>query len=124
MKKNDFILIAVILIIAITALLGQRFLLGGNPDSPMVVVTIDGVEYGRYPLDEDREERISLEDGSYNVLSISDGEVQMKEASCPDQICVMHRPIHSSNDPIVCLPNRVIVIIENGEDSSIDTITN
>ena len=72
-------------------------------------MTVDGVEYGRYPLSEDHTETIRFEDGSYNRFAIMDGYVNMPEASCPDQICVHQGFISTSLLPITCLPNRLVI---------------
>ena len=85
-------------------------------------MTVDGVEYGRYPLSEDHTETIRFEDGSYNRFAIQDGYVSMPEASCPDQICVHHSRISRNKETIVCLPDKVVITIENGEDSGIDIL--
>ena len=97
-RKNDWILIVILL------------------------VAVDGVEYGRYPLSEDHTETIRFEDGSYNRFAIQDGYVSMQEASCPDQICVHHSRISRNKETIVCLPDKVVITIENGEDSGIDIL--
>lgn len=123
-RKNDLILIAVFLAAAVSAYLGFLFFQGASTKSGVAVVTINGAEYGRYPLTMDITERIKLSDGSYNVLEIKDGEAEITEASCPDGICVKHRPISRKGQSIVCLPNKVIVEIENGETSELDFITN
>lgn len=122
-KKNDKILIIAVLIIALIAggglLLTQKSAEGG-----MAIVTIDGEEHGRYPLSKDILEKIELADGSYNIFEIKDGMVDITEASCPDKICVEHRKISKTNQSIVCLPNKVIISIENGAETEIDFMTN
>ncbi len=124
MKKNDWILIVGLLVVAAVCGVGYSFLQGSTTENAIAVVSIDGKEYGRFPLDEDCEERIELPDGSYNILVIKDGEADMTEASCPDKICVNHRNIKKKNESITCLPNKVIIEIENGENSDLDAITN
>lgn len=122
--RNDIILIVVILIVALAAYGGIRLYEKMNTNDAVAVVTIDGAEYGRYPLDQDITERIELPDGSYNVLEIRDGKADITEASCPDKICVDHRAVSQKNQTIVCLPNKVVVEIENGEESDVDSTTN
>ncbi len=90
----------------------------------MAVVTIDGQLYGKYPLSEDMELKITQDNGEYNILHIEDGYASVTEASCRDKICVNHSHIHYSGDTIVCLPNKVVVSIENGEEDDIDGATN
>ena len=85
------------------------------------VVTVDGEEYGSYPLNEDREIDIDSEYG-HNRLKISGGKVLMTEASCPDGYCLdQHRGsggMKDSNETIVCLPNHVVVSISQGDDGA------
>lgn len=124
MKKNDVILIAVLLVVALLTAGGMRiWQMNNTKNSANVVVTIDGEVYGTYPLSEDRTERIELPDGSYNILVISDGYADVTEASCPDQICVKHNHIRYSKESIVCLPNKVVVTVEGGEENEIDGST-
>ena len=125
MKKNDIILIAFLLILSVIFFAGtklwQKYSTKGEA---YVQIEVDGKVYGTYPLAEDRTERIEFEDGCYNVLVIKDGKADVTEASCPDQICVRHRPIHYSSESIVCLPNKLTVTIVNGQENEIDATTN
>ncbi|WP_024865782.1 NusG domain II-containing protein [Butyrivibrio sp. FCS014] len=124
MKKNDLILIAVILVITLASIAGIRLWQHNNTGgAATAVVTIDGVKYGEYPLSSDVTERIELPDGSYNILNISGGFAEVTEASCPDQICVKHNHIKYAGETIVCLPNKLVVEIEGGEDNGIDGST-
>ena len=124
MKKNDLILLVVILAVTLLFLGGMRFWQVNNTGGEAVaVVTIDGVEYGAYPLANDITERIELPDGSYNILTVSGGYAEVTEASCPDQICVKHNHIRYSGETIVCLPNRLVVEIKGGEENEIDGST-
>ncbi len=124
MKKNDVILIALLLVVALITAGGMRIRkISNTRDTANVVVTIDGELYGTYPLSEDRTERIELPDGSYNILIISDGYADVSEASCPDQICVKHNHIRYSKESIVCLPNKVVVTVEGGKENEIDGST-
>ena len=123
-KKNDLILIGVLLVVALAAYFCMSFFQGDNTKNGVAVVTIDDAEYGRFPLVVDTEERIEVPDGSYNLLVIQDGKADVTEASCPDGICVNHRAISKQGQSIVCLPNKVVVEIENGEESDLDAVTN
>ncbi|NLL78090.1 MAG: NusG domain II-containing protein [Clostridiales bacterium] len=120
-KKNDLILTGIILIIALAAIL---FMTLTREEGGVVVVTVDGEVYKTLPLDEDTTLLIGDEQGDYNVLKIEDGEAAMTEANCPDKICVMHRSIHYDHESIICLPHKVAVEIQNGEESNVDIITN
>ena len=119
-KINDLLLIGILLIAALIIGLGYGFIQGRETKQPVAVVIIDGKEYGRFPLDQDTREHIELSDGSYNILVIENGVADMTEASCPDKICVNHKSINKKNESITCLPNKVIITIENGKESDVD----
>ena len=123
-KKNDRRLLLGILAVAAFAFVGLRWYQGSHTEDAEAVVSIDGVEYGRFPLAQDRMERIESADGAYNVLVIRDGEADVTESSCPDGICVKHRKISLQNESIVCLPNKVVVEIKKGEAADMDVIAN
>ena len=57
--------------------------------------------------------------GRQQVVSpeIKDGQVSVTEASCPDKVCVNHGPTDQTADPIVCLPNKLVVrVLAPGDD--------
>jgi len=116
MKKNDLKLLAVLLGLALAAFVRTT-------KEPQAVVLLDGKERGRYSLSEETVVEIRQEDGSYNILQIRDGKAEITEASCPDKICVNHRQVRGQGESFVCLPNRLVVEIENGEDLGIDAGT-
>lgn len=124
MKKNDVIMIAAIVVIALAAFVGVNLYGEHNTKDARAVVTIDGKEYGSYPLAEDTTVKIELENGGFNFLVIEDGAASVEEASCPDKICVRHKPIDKTGETLVCLPNKVVVEIENGEAADVDASTN
>ncbi len=124
MKKNDIILIISILLITLCLMAGVRIYMRGSLDeTACVLVTVDGSEYGKYPLNENLNMQIEYDDGNYNILVIEDGYASIEEASCPDQICVNHFHIHYKGETIVCLPNKLVVEIVGGEESEIDGST-
>ena len=47
-------------------------------------------------------------EGNYNVISVQNGKIGVKEASCPDHYC-MKRGFCNSGTEIVCLPNRLTI---------------
>ena len=117
--RADLILIAAITAVALASL--ALFLALGEPGAT-VVVTVDGVEIGRYPLATPREVAIPSEGGGYNLLIIRDGEAFIREASCPDGLCADHRPISRVGESILCLPNKVAVRVEGETDDEVDVI--
>ncbi len=51
-------------------------------------------------------------DGGYNTLAIQPGQIAVTDASCPDHVCVKQGFIHNSMLPITCLPNKLVIQLE------------
>ena len=115
MKKQDLLLIGVLFAAALL-LLGILYVTQDAGDQ--AVVTVDGEEYGRYPLSEDAKIPI----GNTNTLEIKDGEAKMAEADCPDKLCMKMPAIHKNGETIICLPNKIVVTIEGKEKTGYDTL--
>ena len=80
------------------------------PDRAEAVVTLDGIEIGRYDLSTDTEVEIRCDSG-YNILRIKNGRASVSDADCPEGICTAHFPISISGESIVCLPHRLVIHI-------------
>ena len=106
--KNDIILVSVVIGVILLAILG---ILIFRTEGNTVKVTVDGKTFGEYSLNVDRTVEIKSEFGS-NLLVIKDGKAYVEQASCPDGICSSHRPIHYDGQSIICLPNKVVVLID------------
>ena len=118
MKRNDWILIGII--VGMAALFGMIQFLRPDSTDGMVRITVDGEVYGEYPLADD----LDIQINETNHLSIKDGKATMTDATCPDQLCVHQKAVSKDGESIICLPNKVIAIIIDGEESEIDTISN
>ena len=119
--RNDILLILCILLIASA---GVFYLYGLRPSGDTVKVSVDGKEYGVYPLSEDVTEDIYTgKNGEYlNRLVIKDGKAYMETANCPDGICVEHSKIFRDGESIVCLPHRVVVTVVTDNQGSPDVV--
>ncbi len=139
-RKADIILIVGCLVMAL--LIGVFFVLHHSEGS-MARISCDGVEVAAITFkvsESGQRERFYLiryaggavttevfdeypqlpEEGSFNVLSVTDGEVSMAAADCRDQICVRHGPVSAVGESIICLPHRFVVEITDGAEGSID----
>ena len=121
--RNDIIfIVALLLLVGV----GVLYLIVFRSAGDTVRVTVNGEPYGIYPLSQNTVQDIRTgENGSnLNRLVILDGKAYIEHASCPDGICVAHRPIFRDGESIVCLPNRVVVtVITEGDDDSPDIIS-
>ena len=118
MKKMDLVLVLTVAVLAIGGLLVYNVL--GQKEAGLVVVEVDGEVFGEYKLFENQEVLIN----ETNVLLIENGVVNMYEANCPDQICVMHVPISKNGETIVCLPNKVVVTVKEAATGELDAVVN
>lgn len=116
--RNDVILAAVIVIIAVAGLL---FINGTKVEGERVVVKINGVETQSHSLSENTQFEIKTgkNNGDYNVVIIENGKVRVNEANCPDGICKDYRPISCVGETIICLPHKVVIEIV-GDDTDMD----
>lgn len=57
-----------------------------------------------------------------NIIVVENGYAYMKEAKCKDHTCIHMGKIKHSNQSIVCLPNKVIVLIQNNDNNNYDSV--
>ena len=107
---GDVILVAALLFVGLLVFLVTELT---KSEGHTVLVTVNGAPVAEYSLFEEGEYSIN---GGTNILIISDGEAYLKEASCPDKLCVNQGKISMSGERIVCLPNKVMIEISGDGD--------
>ena len=114
--KNDLMFISLLLLLVIALGLCMYFFRGPGD---CVSVTVDGELLGVYSLSKDTVLEINTgeHEEEHNLLVIKDGMAYVESASCPDGICVSHKPISRSGESIVCLPNRVVITVTESEEN-------
>ena len=118
--KHDLILLAVfILIAAILFLMLNRT---DKTEGDYVYITLDNIEYATIPLDKDTVLSIDSDKGK-NTVVVSDKEVYVESADCPDQICVNHEAIGYDKETIVCLPHKLVIEICSEKEADVDAIS-
>ena len=117
--KNDVIFISFLVVFCIAVCVWVYK--GGSVEGSTISITIDGAEYGTYSLLE--EQTITIDqNGAKNIIVIENGEAFMKEASCPDQLCVDQNEISFDKESIICLPNKVVITVTSDMESDLDGI--
>lgn len=110
--RYDIILVAALLLIALSALLLYNFVFDKREEpteDAVVVIRIGNDEIIREPLSKDA----TYEVGGTNVVCVEGGRVWMHSSTCPGyQDCVEEGKVYLVGDKIVCLPNKVSVSIE------------
>ena len=124
MKKNCWIrilviILAVLLLILVIAL-SVRIVaaLKNAPGGGVIaVITVDGEVRERIDLTKVQESRDLVIETAYgkNTVHVEQGAISVTEADCPDRICVaMGRLTTDGGLPIICMPHRLMIEIEDG----------
>lgn len=104
--KTKYWVILFIILLAVCAVCCVLFFRGG--DKALAEISSDGEVVCTVDLRIDQEMQIESENGGTNLIVVEDGQIRVKEASCPDQVCVL-RGECSGGTPVVCLPNRLVI---------------
>ncbi len=104
----DRLLFLVLIAISLSGIFYTREALSQASD---VVIELAGKPEYTYPLNVDRTFSVKGPIGAA-VIEIKGGKVRVAEAPCPNQICVKEGWI--SRGAIVCVPNRLVVIVGDG----------
>ena len=110
--KNDILLIAALLLLALAAYGVLRLTKAPGGEA---VVTVDGTELAVLPLSEDTVLAVGEGQGFRNVVEVAQGRVRVAEADCPDRLCVRQSWISREGESIVCLPHKLVVTVRGGE---------
>ncbi|MBR6222568.1 MAG: NusG domain II-containing protein [Lachnospiraceae bacterium] len=110
MKKADIILLTVLLFVTCLAFIVISHFKKSNIGRT-VVIEIDGREYERVSLSDDKVIRIPT-DSNDSVLVINKSSCYMESADCPDKICVRRGAIEKVGESIICVPKKIVVYIE------------
>ena len=96
-------------------------------EGSVAVIEIDGEEYTRVNLSQDSVFTVTTPAGT-NTVKVSNHEISVESADCPDKICVNHSAIHQSGEIIVCLPHKLVISVisdtaKESEEPQIDAVT-
>jgi len=87
-----------------------------------VVVEVDGKPAYTFPVTVNKVITVNSRCGD-TLIEIKDGRVRIREAHCPNRLCVKQGWV--SRGVIVCLPNRIVVTVggRGGPEKNIDAVT-
>lgn len=60
--------------------------------------------------------------GLTNTVEVEPGRIRVREADCPDQVCVDRGWLEADGQPIVCLPNTLVIQVENPSENAPDAM--
>ncbi len=116
-KRNMLIIAGVFalaaVLFAVSALMPKTQSATGESE---ILITVDGREWGRYPLSQPQTVVVEQADGSRNEIVITGDGAYMHTSTCDNQLCVQMGEVTLDNWEtrpnqtfIICLPNRVTV---------------
>ena len=123
MKKfgaNDVIVLLILAGLSVAFL--AVYFLYPREQASLVMISVDGETVGTYDLNVNQTIPILVKGKETNVLEIYGGQAFMKEADCPDHLCMKQGEISHKGETIVCLPNRVVIEVESNQDSEFDAV--
>lgn len=121
-KTRSWIIgIAALLLLSAAAMLWT----GGQTDGRIANIYVDGQCVRSIELDALTARETFTVPGrqGYNVVCAEPGRICVLEADCPDQICVRAGWLHDSAAPIVCLPHRLVIQLEDAPAAQIDAVS-
>lgn len=115
-RRNDIILI--VMLVAIACVLSMiLYIKNEDSDILTVEVSVDGQVIDTYPLGTDEKYNTQCQLDIGNYLVIEGGYVYLKDADCPDKLCVKQGRISKAGESIICLPHHLVIRIV-GESSN------
>lgn len=125
MKSNKFWIILILIILVgsatVTALIYNRKTNGTIANIYKNGECIYSIDLSR--VEEPYTIKIKDELGE-NTVSVEKGKIAVIEADCPDKVCVHQGYITNGLAPIVCLPHKLVIKIEdNKANTQIDGVS-
>ena len=129
LKRTDVVILGGVLALAAALSL---FLIPQSPTSqqPLTAdIFVAGALFESVPLaDAPRDIAVPVAEG-VNLVCVEGDGVYMKQAGCPQQICVSMGKISAAGQTIACIPCRVLVVLRvngdgsGGEEADTDAIS-
>jgi hypothetical protein len=97
------------------------YLYSGGNEKDSVIITYKDSRIDQRDLHKNDLIKLDM-DHVHMEIEIKDGKIRVKYSNCPHQICVRKGWTGLANDPVICLPNHVMVNIKS-KDSEIDAVS-
>lgn len=112
--KKDFILLCIVLVIGVAGIILMNFAQKGT----MAEIKVDGKTVETVFLDENFEEEVNGV-----TICCENGEIYVKDSSCPDKVCMRSGRISKAGEGVICAPNRVAIEINGKNNDLPDALT-
>lgn len=123
MNRSDKVFIGLVVLMSLTLFLSTgRIAKAINANNAVAIVTYRDREVLRINMSENGLYKLQGDEGPM-VIEVDQGAIRVKEEVSPLNYCSLQGWVSKTNTPIVCLPNRVIIELENMNDISDEDIT-
>jgi hypothetical protein len=114
MDKQKTLCILIIGLIVFAAILGIFIVKGERIIGGEASVYSDGKRIRTIKLspNDDYTFEVKNEKGNVNTIIVKHGKIGVLSADCPDKICVNTPHLSDGLQPIVCVPNHLVIQIE------------
>lgn len=110
--KKDILVVLILLVTALGIFLALRFI--HQKPADVVEIYREDTLIKTYSLNDSVQYKIKNGDDT-NQIIIEDGEVFIRDANCPDKLCVKQGSISKSGESIICLPHKIVVKVSSKE---------
>ena len=111
-------MILCLVVLGAGALLGYQLQRSRQVARDEIAVYLDGKLYATSPLRSGQDLTVEQEDGSVNVIRMTENGFHMQSSTCKNQDCVHQGDVTRDNwsqrllgTHVICLPNRVDVVL-------------
>ena len=115
--KTDLLIIIIIMLIAGLSWVIIHFL--NQEKGNYLEISVREKIWKVIPLNRNGTYEIPGKNGT-NILVVKDGEAYMKDADCPDRLCVKQGKISKNGESIICLPHQVVVEVVADNETEVD----
>ncbi len=114
MNKQKTICLTLIVLLVFGAFLGMIFIKGERIADSVACIYSDSELIKTIELhnDDDYTFVVTNKDGKENTVQVKNGTIGVISADCPDKICVNTPHISDGLQPVVCMPNHLVIHIE------------
>ena len=114
MDKQKTICILIVVMIIFAAIFSLFIVKGERISNGVACIYSDGklIKTIKLSPEDDYSFDIKNNNGHINTVIVKSGKIGVLSADCPDKICVNTPHISDGLQPIVCVPNHLVIQIE------------
>lgn len=125
-KKANIIAVICLIILALVGAISWRIISNMGQKNKVAVIYQYNKEVQRIDLSkvtESYEITFNSKDGGKNVVRIEKEGISIVEANCPDHVCMDTGVIKNGVVPIICMPNHLMIKIEEKGREEFDNVS-